>query len=442
MSSHIELLPFPEDCILLDTDFEEDNIDSIIEALKINLEEREIADSITIKEKILESEKFLVINKFLTQLIFCSMYQDKCNVSMKQWFKKDKTPQLILASQIDEENRLIRFVGVITALEFKKFLTNKKLSDKISIPLNQFDGGLEVLINYVNLLDYKSIPRIAFKNKKQKRTTEDSIEHYLRTIGKVPPLTSEEEINLAHLVKIMRNILTIPSDKRTPTNRQQIAKGKRARDSLMAANLRLVVAVAKKYQNQGLKLLDLVCEGALGLERAVDKFDPSMGYKFSTYSYWWIRQGITKAIDNVGKKNEVRRINQFDFELLSKGVPYTALDSQAGGEEDRTTLREIIPDPNSEEDLNNVRSINGINDKNILEEIDNTILKDQIGGWLEQLNETEKKIIKYRFGLEGEEPLTLAEIGRQINVSRERVRQLEAKAILKLRVMTNHQKVA
>ena len=104
MSSHIELLPFPEDCILLDTDFEEDNIDSIIDALKINLEEREIADSITIKEKILESEKFLVINKFLTQLIFCSMYQDKCNVSMKQWFKKDKTPQLILASQIDEEN--------------------------------------------------------------------------------------------------------------------------------------------------------------------------------------------------------------------------------------------------------------------------------------------------------------------------------------------------
>ena len=134
--------------------------------------------------------------------------------------------------------------------------------------------------------------------KKAVRNSTDSIGYYLSTIGRVPLLTAAEEIELAHHVQNMKKILTIPETERTLRNKNQIRMGKKARDRMMAANLRLVVSVAKKYQNQGLELLDLVQEGAIGLERAVDKFDPAMGYKFSTYAYWWIRQGMTRAIDN------------------------------------------------------------------------------------------------------------------------------------------------
>ena len=294
------------------------------------------------------------------------------------------------------------------------------------------------------------------------RLSSDSIGYYLSSIGRVPLLTPSEEIELAKHVQNMKKILATPEKERTARNRRQIVMGKRARDRMMAANLRLVVSVAKKYQNQGLELLDLVQEGAIGLERAVDKFDPAMGYKFSTYAYWWIRQGMTRAIDNSArtirlpihiseKLSKMRRISRElshkigrqpnrtelanamgidpkDLEdLVSQSAPCASLDAHARGEEDRSTLGELIPDPNCEEPM---------------EGMDRSIQKEHLGGWLAQLNEREQKIMRLRFGLDGEEPLTLAEIGRQINVSRERVRQLEAKAILKLRVMTNHEKAA
>ena len=130
------------------------------------------------------------------------------------------------------------------------------------------------------------------------RLATDSIGFYLSSIGRVPLLTAAEEIELAHHVQDMKQLKELPQEDLTSRQKHKIRMGKRARDRMMAANLRLVVSVAKKYQNQGLELLDLVQEGAIGLERAVDKFDPAMGYKFSTYAYWWIRQGMTRAIDN------------------------------------------------------------------------------------------------------------------------------------------------
>lgn len=290
----------------------------------------------------------------------------------------------------------------------------------------------------------------------------DSVGWYLSTIGRVPLLTPAEEIELAHHVQAMKRLRDLPADQITPRQRHQIRMGTRARDRMMAANLRLVVSVAKKYQNQGLELLDLVQEGAIGLERAVDKFDPAMGYKFSTYAYWWIRQGMTRAIDNSArtirlpihvseKLSKMRRISrelshrlgrqpyrlelahamgmppQELEDLISQSAPCASLDAHARGEEDRSTLGELIADPASGESMDSM---------------DRTLQKEHLGNWLSQLNEREQKIIKMRFGLEGSEPLTLAEIGRQINVSRERVRQLEAKAILKLRMMTNFERAA
>ena len=294
------------------------------------------------------------------------------------------------------------------------------------------------------------------------RRSADSIGGYLGTIGRVPLLTAAEEIELAHHVQAGKQLQSLEPEQRTPQQNRRIRMGQRARDRMMAANLRLVVSVAKKYQNQGLELLDLVQEGAIGLERAVDKFDPAMGYKFSTYAYWWIRQGMTRAIDNSArtirlpihiseKLSKMRRIsrelshrlgrqpNRLELahalgttpdeleELLAQTAPCASLDAHARGEEDRSTLGELIADPASNEHLDSM---------------DRHLQKEHLGTWLAQLNDREQKILRLRFGLEGSEPLTLAEIGRQINVSRERVRQLEAKAILKLRLMSSMQQAA
>ena len=294
------------------------------------------------------------------------------------------------------------------------------------------------------------------------RSSPDAIGWYLGTIGRVPLLTPAEEIELAHHVQSAKPLQLLANDQRTPLQKRQIRMGQRARDRMMAANLRLVVSVAKKYQNQGLELLDLIQEGAIGLERAVDKFDPGMGYKFSTYAYWWIRQGMTRAIDNSArtirlpihvseKLSRMRRVtrelshrlgrqpNRLEVahavgmtpeeleELISQSTPCASLDAHARGEEDRSTLGELIADPGSNEHLDSM---------------DRLLQKEHLGAWLSQLNEREQKILRLRFGLEGSEPLTLAEIGRIINVSRERVRQLEAKAIMKLRMLSDRQQAA
>jgi RNA polymerase primary sigma factor len=293
------------------------------------------------------------------------------------------------------------------------------------------------------------------------RVSTDSISWYLSNIGRVPLLTAAEEIELAHHLQAAKR-LQQSQTALSPQQQRQVRMGQRARDRMMAANLRLVVSVAKKYQNQGLELLDLVQEGAIGLERAVDKFDPAMGYKFSTYAYWWIRQGITRAIDNCArtirlpihiseKLTKMRRItrelshrlgrqpNRLEIahamgmapeeleELLAQSTPCASLDAHAFGDEDRSTLGELIADPSSGDSFDS---------------LDRNLLKEHLGSWLSQLNEREQQILRLRFGLEGSEPLTLAEIGRTLKVSRERVRQLEARAILKLRLMSDQQQVA
>ena len=286
----------------------------------------------------------------------------------------------------------------------------------------------------------------------------DSVAHYLKGISRVPLLTPSEEIELAHHVQAMKKLLKVKELDRTQKQLRHIRMGKRARDRMMAANLRLVVSIAKKYQNSGLDLLDLIQEGSIGLSRAVDKFDPLLGYKFSTYSYWWIRQSITRALDNQSrmirlpshttvKVFKMRRItrelthrlerppNRADLahamgietrdleELIAQSSPCCSLDAHIRGEENCGTLGDLIPDANGDEPM---------------ADIELSLQKKRLGGWLSQLTDRDRQILSLRFGLGGEEPLTLAEIGRQINVSRERVRQLEAKAISNLQIMTGH----
>ena len=285
--------------------------------------------------------------------------------------------------------------------------------------------------------------------------TSDAMAHYLRGISRIPLLTPSEEIELGHHIQAMKELLNTKEVNLTPKQLRCIRMGKRARDRMMAANLRLVVSIAKKYQNNGLDLSDLIQEGSLGLSRAVDKFDPCLGYKFSTYSYWWIRQSINRALDNYSrmirlpshtteKLYKMRKImselshrygrlpdsaelalamgiEPKDLEaLIVQNSPCCSLDARVRGDENFSTLGDLIPSPIGDDPLQNV---------------DLSIQKERLRVLISQLTDRHQQILYLRYGLGGDEPLTLAEIGRQLNVSRERIRKIELKAISTLRSM-------
>jgi len=260
---------------------------------------------------------------------------------------------------------------------------------------------------------------------------DDSVRMYLSEIGKVKLLTAEEEVTLARRVR----------------------KGEiPAKQALMTANLRLVVSIAKKYIGRGLSFLDLIQEGNLGLVRAVDKFDPERGFKFSTYATWWIRQAITRAIADQARTiripvHMVETINKFTHtqrrlvqELGREPLPeeiaaevgmdikkvkhimkisqdIVSLDAPVGSEED-SNLGDFI------EDQNSVSPDEATNRQ---------ILKENIHEMLQYLSPREKKIIKMRYGLGDGVGHTLEQVGREFGVTRERIRQIEAKVLQKLR---------
>ncbi|MBL6741229.1 MAG: RpoD/SigA family RNA polymerase sigma factor [Synechococcus sp. BS301-5m-G53] len=295
----------------------------------------------------------------------------------------------------------------------------------------------------------------------QRRRSSDPVSWYLATIGRIPLLTPAEEIELGNQVQAMMALTEDGSrefedGELTTPQRRLLRIGRRAKERMMKANLRLVVSVAKKYQGKGLELLDLIQEGSLGLERAVEKFDPTRGYKFSTYAFWWIRQSMTRAIAcqsrtirlPVHLSERLTTIRKVSLDLahklgampsrveiaeamdipldeldslLRQALTTSSLDAPVNGEEGRSFLGDLIADSSLDEPL---------------EIVEQRIHHEQLGRWLSHLSEQEQHVLRMRFGLEGNERHTLAEIGRLMDVSRERVRQVELKALRKLRNLT------
>jgi RNA polymerase primary sigma factor len=261
---------------------------------------------------------------------------------------------------------------------------------------------------------------------------DDSVRLYLREIGKIPLLNAEQELALAQRV---------------------VAGDKEAKDQMAEANMRLVVSIAKRYVGRGLDLLDLIQEGNTGLLRAVEKFDPDKGFKFSTYATWWIRQAITRAIADQARTIRIpvhmvetinkllrtqRRLTQElnrepSNEEIAKAMEIdvvkvehimkikqdiSSLDASIRDDEEESVLADFIED---EDTITPEESATG------------QLLKEQVKDMLSALTEREQKILKLRFGLEDGKQHTLEEVGQEFSVTRERIRQIEAKALAKLR---------
>jgi RNA polymerase primary sigma factor len=266
------------------------------------------------------------------------------------------------------------------------------------------------------------------------QTADDSVKMYLREIGKIPLLSQEEEQELAH----------------------RVVKGdKKARDKMIEANMRLVVSVAKKYSGRGLDFLDLIQEGNTGLLRAVEKFDPDKGFKFSTYATWWIRQAVTRAIADQARTiripvHMVETINKLlrasrkltaelnrepTTEEIAKemDIDVEKVDYIMRIKQDIASLDQSVGKDGDDED-----SVLGdfVEDEERMSPEDsaaNQMLKEQLAEIISTLSEREQKIIKLRFGIGGGRPHTLEEVGAEFSVTRERIRQIEAKALSKLR---------
>lgn len=261
---------------------------------------------------------------------------------------------------------------------------------------------------------------------------DDSVRLYLREIGKIPLLSAEEELDLAHRV---------------------VAGEKEAKDKMAEANMRLVVSIAKRYVGRGLDLLDLIQEGNTGLLRAVEKFDPDKGFKFSTYATWWIRQAITRAIADQARTIRIpvhmvetinkllrtqRRLTQeLNREPTNEEIA-AAMEIEVDKVEHIMKIKQDISslDASIRDDEEESVLADFIEDEDTIspeESATNQLLKEQVKGMLGALTEREQKILKLRFGLEDGKQHTLEEVGQEFSVTRERIRQIEAKALAKLR---------
>ena len=301
-------------------------------------------------------------------------------------------------------------------------------------------------------------------------SVEDPVRMYLKEIGKVPLLSAEEEIELAQKmeagavasekISILRGRVKESEDEEEINDlkaeikslQREVDRGADAKKRLAEANLRLVVSIAKRYVGRGMLFLDLIQEGNLGLIKAVEKFDYRKGYKFSTYATWWIRQAITRAIADQARTiripvhmvetiNKLIRVSRQLLQELGREPTPEEIAEEMGMQVER--VREILKisqepvsleTPIGEEEDSHLGDF--IKDDNVpvpAEAAAFTLLKEQLGEVLGTLTEREQKVLTLRFGLADARARTLEEVGKEFNVTRERIRQIEAKALRKLR---------
>ncbi|MDD6187109.1 MAG: RNA polymerase sigma factor RpoD [Oscillospiraceae bacterium] len=349
----------------------------------------------------------------------------------------------------------------LSSTEINEFLDNtdfaddeiEKLYDSLKNARIDVDNSEEEIITQNNIEKFEKT--LASEGV----SVDDPVKVYLKEIGNIPLLTSQDEVDISKEVERGRyaeEMLrsdgdSLPEDVKAEY-KKMVRKGETARKRLTESNLRLVVSVAKRYVNRGMGFLDLIQEGNIGLLKAVEKFDYSKGYKFSTYATWWIRQAITRALADQSRTiripvhmvetiNRIKKIQgqliaQNDTEptpeeiaeaaglsvekvneILKVGLDPLSLDATVGDEDD-TTLGDFVSD-------SSVETPDGT--------VEISQLRSAIDEVLSALNEREAFVLKLRFGLDDGEAKTLEEVGQVLGVTRERVRQIEAKALRKIR---------
>ena len=348
-------------------------------------------------------------------------------------------PEDFPVEKIDQLIRGIEDKGISivdTLVEKKDYMENNSTKKPAKIPEIEEEEFNEEEIDEteVNELLHTDLIKLA-----EIMDVDEPIKMYLREIGQIPLLTYEEEIALAQ--KVLEN-------------------DEEAKQKLIESNLRLVVSIAKKHTNRGLKMLDLIQEGNMGLMKAVEKFEYEKGFKFSTYATWWIRQAITRAIADQGRTiripvhmietiNKIKKESRIILQETGKEATAEELAKKLEIPVDKVkSILEMNQDPisletpvGSEEDS---ELGDFVEDDKFLNPYDATtrvLLKEQLDGVLKTLSEREEMVLRYRYGLDDGSPKTLEEVGKIFNVTRERIRQIEVKALRKLRHPSRRKKL-
>ncbi len=307
-----------------------------------------------------------------------------------------------------------------------------EIVEKVDISPDQLDFVYKALKDAsIQVVDESERDRELFEQALSDVGLDDPVKMYLKDIGQVPLLTTDEELELA----------------------QKMSDGQEAaKKRLSEANLRLVVSIAKRYVGRGMLFLDLIQEGNLGLMKAVEKFDYQKGFKFSTYATWWIRQSITRAIADQARTiripvhmvetiNRLVREQRILLQELGREPTLEELAERMGTSIDRVSeIQKIAQDPVSletpigeEEDSHLGDFIEDDKTPTATDTVTSAMLKEQIARVLDTLTPREEKVLRLRYGIDDGRPRTLEEVGKEFNVTRERIRQIEAKALRKLR---------